>query len=421
MAFFLFRSAMNEALMIIGFMMAAYAVIGNDSIQTLGTFLYSNAHRPWWVLWLYSSSIMVAVILYGWSTNDGDATYKRLNKVYSKAVSLEASQSELAAALATGADGQVVLIDTLGEQLKAAHTAFDRDPRNLEASMAEARETLAAWLALDLSGNEAADAARVVAAETVEAALDRMDARSDVSKFITWPFLIPPIALLILTRVGYPVSTSFLVIITFQPAVLGDMVLKSLAGYGVAFLSAMFLYIVVVRVMEKRWRTDGETGIHPAWVVLQWCSTAFLWAMWLAQDMSNVFAYLPRVLNVGWLVFALCWLVVIQAIIYATHGGKIQDVVRQKTNTHDVRSATIVDLLYGLVLYIFKVQSDLPMSTTWVFLGLLAGRELAISFVSQDRNTKWALGLMGKDAMKATFGLIISVIIAMFIEWMHVR
>ena len=74
--------------MIFGFLLAAYAIVGNDSIQTLGTFLYSNSHRPWWVLWIFSSTVMVAVILYGWFNYNQDPSYSRLNKVYDKSVSL---------------------------------------------------------------------------------------------------------------------------------------------------------------------------------------------------------------------------------------------------------------------------------------------------------------------------------------------
>ena len=35
----------------VGFGIAAYSAVANDSIQTLGTFIASNKHRPWWVLW----------------------------------------------------------------------------------------------------------------------------------------------------------------------------------------------------------------------------------------------------------------------------------------------------------------------------------------------------------------------------------
>ena len=68
------------------------------------------------------------------------------------------------------------------------------------------------------------------------------------------------------------------------------------------------------------------------------------------------------------------------AIIFYSKGGAIQKIVKAKTNTTDVRSATIIDFVYGLVLLFFKEFSNVPMSTTWVFLGLLAGREIAIRY-----------------------------------------
>ena len=57
---------------IVGFLFAAYAVIANDSIQTLGTFLASNSHRPWWVLWLFAAGIMVGALLFQLFAGGGD-------------------------------------------------------------------------------------------------------------------------------------------------------------------------------------------------------------------------------------------------------------------------------------------------------------------------------------------------------------
>ena len=42
-------------------------------------------------------------------------------------------------------------------------------------------------------------------------------------------------------------------------------------------------------------------------------------------------------------------------------------------------------LLYFIIL---KELNDLPMSTTWVFVGLLCGRELAISTMNKDYKFK---------------------------------
>ena len=71
---------LQNILMIIGFSLAAYSIVANDAIQTLGTFLASNSHRPWWVLWLFAMSILSAVLVYGWYTYGGDASYGRLSK-----------------------------------------------------------------------------------------------------------------------------------------------------------------------------------------------------------------------------------------------------------------------------------------------------------------------------------------------------
>lgn len=71
---------LTQLLMFFGFIVAAYSIVANDAIQTLGTFLSSNSHRPWWILWLYACSILVAVLVYGCIINFGDPAYGRLEK-----------------------------------------------------------------------------------------------------------------------------------------------------------------------------------------------------------------------------------------------------------------------------------------------------------------------------------------------------
>ena len=61
-----------------GFILAAYSAVSNDSIQTIGTFIASNADRKWYVLWLYIGTIFLVTVLVGWIKNDGDVSYGRL-------------------------------------------------------------------------------------------------------------------------------------------------------------------------------------------------------------------------------------------------------------------------------------------------------------------------------------------------------
>ena len=64
---------------VVGFVLAAYAVIANDSAQTLGTFIASNKDTSWWLPWFYMASIMVGTLGYAWGT--GDISYGRLDSI----------------------------------------------------------------------------------------------------------------------------------------------------------------------------------------------------------------------------------------------------------------------------------------------------------------------------------------------------
>ena len=101
-------------------------------------------------------------------------------------------------------------------------------------------------------------------------------------------------------------------------------------------------------------------------------------------------------------------------------GGKIQNIVLEKHNTRYVRSATIIDGVYWLILYFFKELNNIPMSTTWVFVGLLTGRELAIASFTGKRKFKSVFPLVGRDFLKMMIGLGASVGIVLFIHYLVV-
>ena len=73
-------------IMWVGFILAGYAVVGNDSIQTLGTFLSSNEKKPWYVLWAFAGSILAITLLWGWHNYGGDVSYGRLKATPSSTI-----------------------------------------------------------------------------------------------------------------------------------------------------------------------------------------------------------------------------------------------------------------------------------------------------------------------------------------------
>ncbi|MBJ6117622.1 hypothetical protein JAO76_05440 [Pontibacter sp. BT310] len=228
--------------------------------------------------------------------------------------------------------------------------------------------------------------------------------------------LASPIILLLLTRFRIPVSTTFMLLSVFSATggTVVSMVSKSFSGYILAFVSALIIYLLLSKVIKRF--IKGKA--HSFWTVAQWMISGFLWYIWLAQDLANIAVYLPRQLNVyEFLAFA-GFIFLGLGFLFYKKGDKIQNVINEKSEVRDVRSATIIDLVYALILYYFKEVNNIPMSTTWVFVGLLAGRELGMRLRAHDSGEKFAktFRLIGKDILSVTIGLIISLILAIAIN-----
>ena len=70
-----------------------------------------------------------------------------------------------------------------------------------------------------------------------------------------------------------------------------------------------------------------------------------------------------------------------------------------------------------LLLY-FKQLNEIPMSTTWVFVGLLCGRELALNTgLTKKGNIKMIFPIVAKDFLKLVVGLMVSVAIVLGIHY----
>ncbi|MFN5332314.1 MAG: hypothetical protein ACK5B5_06375 [Bacteroidota bacterium] len=232
--------------------------------------------------------------------------------------------------------------------------------------------------------------------------------------------LAAPIVLLIMTRMRWPVSTTFLLlnVFTSEAGTIVSVVQKSLSGYFLAFVLAILVWFVLERFVENYLKGKAR----PYWMVLQWITSGTLWAVWIMQDAANIAVFLPRQLDTmefiaytGFVFFGL-------GLIFYLKGDKIQDIINEKTNVTDVRAATLVDLVYAVILFYFKMYNNIPMSTTWVFIGLLAGREFAIALGKHEKSSKktaWlvrAFRLARKDIGKALAGLVVSLILAVVIN-----
>ena len=220
-----------------------------------------------------------------------------------------------------------------------------------------------------------------------------------------------PIFLLILTRLRMPVSTTFILLTSFAatPAAVGGVLAKSMSGYILSFLMGLFFFLIVAKASKKYFTGEAKFG----WTIAQWITSGTLWSVWLMQDAANIAVYLPRSLNTGEFIGFTSIVVIGLGLLLYYKGGRIQKIVTEKSVVTDVRFATLIDLIYCVILFYFKLHSKVPMSTTWVFIGLLAGRELGMAIMKTgNNNILHALKLGLKDMTYALLGLLISIAIA---------
>ncbi|NNE57845.1 MAG: hypothetical protein HKN36_07030 [Hellea sp.] len=357
----------------LGFLFASYAVVGNDALQTLGTFINSNSRLHWFWLFLFAALILVFTFTYGWYINGGDPSWGRL---------------------------------------------------------------------------------------------------ANVKKYpevnIEWYHTLPPLVLVIITRYGIPVSTSFMVLTVF--ATMGgmtSMLKKSLIGYGLAFAVGLLLYLILSKTLERYFKENDVSEkapyglatvmaliiglivyfvpplINPElnytsatigkiiavgvvvditsyfmvqrfgkgmyWTILQWVTTGYLWGVWLIQDFANIFVFLPRQLTWVEGFAGLVVIVILLGYTFWNKGGPVQKILSSKTAVTDIRSATVIDFTYASLLFFFKEVSNIPMSTTFVFLGLIAGREYGFTLLDKAMSFNKASKHFVSDASKAYLGLMISI------------
>ena len=171
-------------------------------------------------------------------------------------------------------------------------------------------------------------------------AFGRLDRIPHAQVFYWW-HVLPPLVLLYLTRKGIPVATAFLIISVFSSStVIGLMVAKSFIGYVCALIASLILYFIIARSVEKIFLYMKNKPISKGWVVAKWLSTAFLWSAWLLQDGAVLYVYLPRKLTLCQMILSLAVFMSLLLILCYKRGGEIQNIVKLKTNTQDVRSAT---------------------------------------------------------------------------------
>jgi len=257
----------------------------------------------------------------------------------------------------------------------------------------------------------------------------RLDAKWYADVTVSWYMVFFPLILVLLTRFrGIPVSTSLLMLSLFSTWLLfKNIVLKSAAWYIVAFISAYFIWLLAEYILKRikyksKWKKQRKIIF---WRILQTCTTILLFSTWLMHDMVNIAVFLPRDMDLYILLTISGLFSLALAYTFYIDGWPVGKIVTSKTKIHRLIGATMVDGVYFVILVIFKEWSKIPMSTTWVFIGLLAGRQMAIRSIGRvGKVKKWqnkyklAAKEIWKDFAKMLFGLAVSLVALVIVRYL---
>lgn len=421
----------------IAFVLAAWAVIGNDALQTLGPFLQANRGRISRI-WqgLYLALALCVVLVLGWLTHGGDGSWGRL-QAYPPPSDL--AWSALLAPLS------VLLLTRLGAPVSTSFLlliAFR--PANLPLLL---RQSLLGYGVALVAGIVAyglplARSGRSPMPTGAAQSGPPQTASPCLSAFGRWfAWFRPAGALPVSVRIADSEAP-------VDPAPDGASAKSELDGASAE------------GEPEDSGGTDGLNGTPPpppgagaspgalAWpghdrggwkgsgagiadraapggtgadaapwaLALQWIVTGWLWSQWLIQDLANLYVYLPRHLAPDQLALSLVVLCAAIGLLLGERGGAVQGILLRKRDLENPRATTALSLLYGLVLSGFGALSRQPMSTTWVFLGLLAGRELALLRLPDRRAPRQVALDLARDVLLAALGLAVSLLVALAVR-----
>ena len=111
---------------------------------------------------------------------------------------------------------------------------------------------------------------------------------------------------------------------------------------------------------------------------MQWISSGFLFCSWLTQNIPNTIVYIPRLINLHSLIlFIILGICTIGFTIY-NKGGPIQDIVDKKTDISNIKATTIINSTFAIIILLMNQINKIPVATTWIFLGVLGGREMGL-------------------------------------------
>ena len=383
------------------FWLAAYAVIWNDAVQTLMTYIHSNSDIPRRYLFSWVAAVLLWVIWYWYLTNGWDISYGRLEAKWYAVFEVEwyVAIFPLILVFLTRFRGIPVSTSLLMLSIFSTSLLFEKIVMKsalwyLVAFLASFFMWLIVEYILKKAVNQKWQAFSFLAmmAKAVIAAV--------VVMFAIW-FAVIPMVQGMFPAIEIPVFSNF-----------------QIALYS----CVAFLFTLGILYESKADDSLSRSSIF--WRLAQTFTTVLLFGTWLMHDMVNIAVFLPRWFNLEVMLLISVLFILWLAYTFHINGWPVWNIVTKKTSTNEIIAATMIDLVYFVVLLIFKEWSNIPMSTTWVFVWLLAGRQFAIRAINRIDVIEWsnrmnvAFKESWKDFSKIMVGLGISVFALIVVRYL---
>ncbi len=384
----------------LSFALAAYAVIWNDAVQTLMTYIHSNSDVPRKYLFSWVAAVLLGVIWYGF-LSAGDITYGRLDAKWYADFTIEwyVAIFPLLLVFLTRFRGIPVSTSLLMLSIFSTTLLFEK------IVMKSALGYLVAFLASFVMW---------IIVEYILKTISKTKKNAAINFW--WMMVKAAIAAAVF------MAALWYVIIPMILAAFPNLVIPSVSSLELSLYS-LVAFLFILGIFYEREADEKTSRSSTFWRIAQTFTTALLFGTWLMHDMVNIAVFLPS--GFGLEIMLLISVLFVLGLAYTFHinGGPVGNIVTKKTSTNEIIAATMIDLVYFVILLIFKDWSNIPMSTTWVFVWLLAWRQFGIRAINRIDTVEWsgrmtlAFKESWKDFSKIMVGLGISVVALLVVRY----
>lgn len=221
--------------------------------------------------------------------------------------------------------------------------------------------------------------------------------------------IIPPLLLFALSYKKIPVSATFILLSGFATKnTVDSMITKTAASYLLSFIIGYYIWYVLDKKFNDKISEFDEKRTF-FWNNVQLISNVILIIFWIMSNNGGLIVSLPRNFNMlNFLVYLLFCAISISYIVFS-RGGKLQkSIMNAKKGLNNPKTNSIINIIFSLIIFVFQHISSTPVATTWSFIGLLSGRELALSMKKNGYISKTTILKILKDLSVLIYGLIVT-------------